>query len=60
MERDDDAVCGEIKIAVPFVMSRVAKENTRHGARCELVGSYGGQVGITSATEHMKVGVIRR
>ena len=32
MPRDDDSICGEINAAVSFLMSGVAKEDTKSGA----------------------------
>ena len=59
MPRDDDSVGGEIKAAVSFVMSGIAKEDAQGGARGEFMWSCGGEVWITLATENPKV-IIRR
>jgi hypothetical protein len=49
--RDDQAVCGEIKATIAFVIRGVAKEGTPGGPRGELVGHGGGSVRVTRATE---------
>ena len=55
MPGDDDSVGREIKAAVSFVMSRVAKENAQDGPRSEFMWSSGGQVWVTFATEDSQV-----
>jgi hypothetical protein len=52
VSRDDQAVCGEIKAAIAFVIRRVAKEDTPGGSGAELMGSGGGGVRITRTTNH--------
>jgi hypothetical protein len=52
VSRDDQAVCGEIKATIAFVIRRVAKEDTLSGSGAELMGSSGGGVGITHTTKH--------
>ena len=59
MQRDDDSVGGEIKAAVSFVMSGIAKEDAQGGAWGEFMWSCGGEVWITLATENPKV-IIRQ
>jgi hypothetical protein len=51
MSRDDQVVCGEIKVTIPFVIRGVAKEDTPGGPKGELVGRDGGSVGVTCAAE---------
>lgn len=55
MLRDDDSVGGEIKTAVTFMMSRIAKEDAQSGTRSKFVGCSSGKIRITSATENTKV-----
>ena len=55
----DDSICGQIKAAVSFMMSGIAKEDAQGGARGEFMWSCGGEVWITLATENPKV-IIRR
>jgi hypothetical protein len=52
VSRDFQAVCGEIKAAIAFVIRRVAKEDTPGGPGAELMGSGGGGVRITHTTKH--------
>jgi hypothetical protein len=52
VSRDDQAVCGEIKAAIAFVIRRVAKEDTPGGPGAELMGSGGGGVRITRTAKH--------
>jgi hypothetical protein len=47
MAGDDDLIGIKIESTVPFVMIRIAKEDTQSGARGEFVGSCGRYVGIT-------------
>lgn len=42
MAGDDDLIGMTIETTIPFVMIRIAKEDTQSGARREFVGSYGG------------------
>jgi hypothetical protein len=51
VSRDDQAVCGEIKAAIAFVIRGVAKKDTPGGSGAELMGS-GGGVGITRTAKH--------
>jgi hypothetical protein len=55
MTRDDDAMGGEVKTAIPLVVRRVAKEEAVSGAGRQLVRGSGGGVGIAGTTEHPKV-----
>jgi hypothetical protein len=52
VSRDDQAVCGEIKAVIAFVIRRVAKEDTPGGSGAELMGSGGGGVRITRTAKH--------
>jgi hypothetical protein len=52
VSRDNQAVCGEIKAAIAFVIRGVAKKDTPGGFGAELMGS-GGGVGITRTAKHM-------
>jgi hypothetical protein len=52
VSRDDQAVYGEIKAAIAFVIRRVAKEDTPDGSGTELMGSGGGGVRITRTAKH--------
>jgi hypothetical protein len=40
VSRDNQAVCGEIKAAIAFVIKRVAKEDTSGGPGAELMGRW--------------------
>jgi hypothetical protein len=55
--RDDDAVGGEVKTAIPLVVRRVAKEEAAGGAWRQLVRSCSGNVGVEGTVEHAEVGV---
>jgi hypothetical protein len=55
MTRDDDAMGGEVKIAVPLVVRRVAKEEAASGAWRQLMKGSSGGVGIAGTAEHTKV-----
>jgi hypothetical protein len=52
MPRDDDAIGGEVKAAVSFVMVGIAKKDAQGRPGGEFVRGYGGQVGITFAAEN--------
>ena len=60
MPRDDDSICGEIKAAVSFVMSGVAKEDTESGAGGEFVDNSGREVRVTFAAKDPKMIVRQR
>ena len=45
MTRDADTAGREIEATKPFVIRRIANENTRSGSRGEFVRSRGGRVG---------------
>ena len=59
MPRDDDSICGEIKAAVSFMVSGIAKEDTHGRTGSEFMGSSGGEVWVTLAAENPKM-IIRR
>jgi hypothetical protein len=52
VSRDDQAVCGEIKAVIAFVIQRVAKEDTPGGSGAKLMWSGGGSVGIARTTKY--------
>jgi hypothetical protein len=52
VSRDDQAVCGEVKAVIAFVIRRVAKEDTPGGSGAVLIGSGGGGVRITRTTKN--------
>jgi hypothetical protein len=52
VSRDDQAVCGEIKTVIAFVIRRVAKEDTPGEPGAKLMGSGGGGVRITRIAKH--------
>jgi hypothetical protein len=52
VSRDDQAVCGEIKATIAFVIKRVSKKDTPGGSGAELMGSGGGGVRITRTVKH--------
>jgi hypothetical protein len=54
MSRDNQAVCGEIKATIAFVI-RVAKEDTPGGPRDEFVGRGGSSVKVTRADEDVQM-----
>ena len=60
MPRDDDSICGEIKAAVSFMVSGIAKEDTQGRAGSEFMGSSGGEVWVTLAAKDSKMIVSRR
>jgi hypothetical protein len=53
VSRDDQVVCGEIKVAIAFVIRGVAKEDTPGGPGAELMGSGGGGVRIICTSKHL-------
>ena len=59
MPRDDDSICGEIKAAVSFVMSGVAKQGTESGVGRKFVDSSGRDVKVTFAAKDPKM-IVRR
>jgi hypothetical protein len=59
MSRDDQAICGEIKATIAFVIREVAKEDTPSGPRGEFVGRGGIRVRVTRVAEDVQM-LIRR
>jgi hypothetical protein len=55
VSRDDDVVGGEIKTPVNFVISRVSKENTFGGTRCQFMGCFSGEIRIASIIKLVQV-----
>ena len=55
MTGNNDSIGGEVKTAIPFVIGGETKEHTTNRARGKLMGSGGGCVGVTKATENTKV-----
>jgi hypothetical protein len=55
MSGDDDVVDYEIKTLVAFMFSRVSKENTSSGPRCQFVSKFGKEIGIRDIVEHAQV-----
>jgi hypothetical protein len=55
VSRDDDVVGGEIKTTVSFVVSRVSKENTSGGPRCQFVSGFVGEIKIPGTIEHAQI-----
>jgi hypothetical protein len=53
--RDDDAMGGEVKTAIPLVVRRVAKEEVVSGVWRQLMRSNSRSVGIAGTTEHTDV-----
>jgi hypothetical protein len=53
--RDDDAMGGEVKTAIPFVVTGVAKEEAASGVWRQLVRSGSGSVGVAGTTEYTQV-----
>ena len=54
---DDDAMRGEVKIAMPLVVRRVPKEEAASGAGRQLIRSSNGSVGIAGTTKDPKVSI---
>jgi hypothetical protein len=50
---DDDAVSGEIKTPVTFVVSGVSEKNTSGGIGCQFVDDFDREIRIAGTTEHM-------
>jgi hypothetical protein len=50
---DDDAVSGEIKTPVTFVVSGVSEKNTSGGIGCQFVDGFDREIRIAGTTEHM-------
>jgi hypothetical protein len=57
VSRDQHTVEGEIEASVPLMLRGVAKEDTSTGAKGELMGSSGREIGIVGAPKDPKVGV---
>jgi hypothetical protein len=55
MTRDDNAMGGEVKTAIPLVVRRVAKEEIAGGAWRPLMRSSNRSVGRAGTAEHTKV-----
>jgi hypothetical protein len=55
MSRDDQAVCGEIKAVVAFVIRGVAKKDTPSRARSELTTRGCSSVRVTRAAENSEM-----
>jgi hypothetical protein len=55
VSRDDQAVCGEIKATVAFVIKGVAKEDTPDRARSELMRRGCSSVRVTRAAENSEM-----
>jgi hypothetical protein len=55
VSRDGQAVCGEIKAAVAFVIRGVAKEDTLGRARSELVRRGCSSVRVTRAAKNSEM-----
>jgi hypothetical protein len=55
VSRDDQAVYGEIKAAVAFVIREVAKEDTPGRARSELMRHGCSGVRVTRAAENLEM-----
>jgi hypothetical protein len=53
--RDDQLLSHQIDTSVAFVGGRITKEDTRGRSWRQFVGSGGGYVGITEATEYSKI-----
>jgi hypothetical protein len=55
VSRDDQAVCGEIKAAVAFVIRGVVKKDTPDRARSELMRHDYSSVRVTRAAENLEM-----
>ena len=55
MSGDNEAICGEVKAAISFVVGGITEEDAACGPRGEFVRGSGGGVGVTSAAENPKV-----
>ena len=52
---DDDAVGGEVKATIAFVVIGKAKKDTLHRARCEFMGHGGGKIRVTTTLKDTEV-----
>jgi hypothetical protein len=59
MTRDNDSVCGEVKVTIAFVVIGKAKKDTLRRAWCEFIGHGGGEVRITTTSENSKMIIMR-
>jgi hypothetical protein len=55
MSRDDQAVCGEIKTMVAFVIGGVAEEDTSGRARSKLMRRGSSSVRVTHTTKNSEM-----
>jgi hypothetical protein len=55
MSRDDQAVCGEIKTMVAFVIGGVAEEDTPGRARSKLMRRGSSSVRVTRTTKNSEM-----
>jgi hypothetical protein len=55
VQRDDDAVGGEVQTPIPLVVRGVAKEEAASGARRKLMRGSSGSVRVAGTAEHAKV-----
>jgi hypothetical protein len=60
MSRDHDAVDGEIKAVICFVIQVIADEDTSCGMRSNLMWGYHRKVGVASKPKDPKVLIGRR
>lgn len=57
MTGDGDSIGGKIKTPISFVVERITEENTKGGARGELISSSGGEIGVAFAPKDTEVRV---
>lgn len=57
MTGDDDSIGGKIKTSISFVVERITEENTKGGAKGELISSSGGEIRVAFAPKDTEVRV---
>jgi hypothetical protein len=55
MSKDHEAISGEVKAAIAFMVVEIVEEDTKCRARSKLVGCGGRHVRVTCATKHTKM-----
>jgi hypothetical protein len=55
MSGDHEAISGEVKATIAFMMVKIAEEDTECGARSKHVGCGGWHVRVARAAKHMKM-----
>jgi len=55
MTGDNNAICGEVKATIAFVVIGKAKKDTLRRAQCEFMGHGGGEVWIAMVSENSEM-----